>query len=523
MSGVDPVAWTFTVLGLAVVLFLTGRIPVEVVAVGVALALWATGVLSLPEALAGFGDPTVLFIASLFVVSEALDSTGITAWAGNFVVSRAGRRRAPILLLLGGTVAILTALISINGAVAALVAVTVVVARRAGFAPSQLLIPLAFFASAASLLTLTGTPVNVVVSELAQNAGGRSFGFFEFALVGVPLLVGTVAIVLLIGRPLLPTREATGIHTDLSLQASAMRTDYGLDTSTGTLFSASDGTLEVVLPPRSSFVGRTVVTGMVTDPDGLVVLGVRRGDDRLGASDVVLRAGDALLLQGPWAALDALGRGQDVLVTVQPTAMRRSVPLGRGARRTLVITAIMVVLLATGLVPPAVAGLLAAGALILTRVLTLPQTYRSISWTTVLLIAGMMAMSTAFSTTGAADVVADALVGWIGAAGPHVALLVLCVVTALLGQFASNVATVLIVAPIAASVAQTLDISVQPFMMGLTVAGAAAFLTPVATPANLMIVEPGGYRFGDYWRLGAPLTVFFIAMAVLYVPLVWPF
>ena len=168
-------------------------------------------------------------------------------------------------------------------------------------------------------------------------------------------------------------------------------------------------------------------------------------------------------------------------------------------------------------------GLLAAGALILTRVLTIPQTYRAISWTTVILIAGMVPLSTAFISTGAAGMVADAVIAVIGSTSPHLALLVLCVLTMVLGQFISNVATVLVVAPIAVAVAQGLDVSVLPFMMALTVAGAAAFLTPIATPVNLMVMQPGGYRFGDYWRLGLPLTLVFLAVAVMYVPLVWPF
>ena len=111
----------------------------------------------------------------------------------------------------------------------------------------------------------------------------------------------------------------------------------------------------------------------------------------------------------------------------------------------------------------------------------------------------------------------------IGSGSPQVALLVLCLLTMVLGQFISNVATVLVVIPIAVAISQTLGVSVQPFMMALTVAGAAAFLTPVATPVNLMVMQPGGYRFGDYGKLGLPLMVVYLAVAVLYVPLIWPF
>ncbi|MDQ1129534.1 SLC13 family permease [Microbacterium sp. SORGH_AS_0888] len=441
----DPVTWTFVILGAAIVAFLSGKVPLEVVAVGVSLALWATGVLTLPQALAGFGDPTVLFIASLFVVAAALDATGLTARAGRLVVARAGRSRVGVVLSIALLVAVLTAFISINGAVAALVPVVAVIARRAGIAAGQLMMPLAFLASAASLLTLTGTPVNVVVSELAAESGARPFGYLEFALVGGPLLVVTAAVVLLAGPRLLPRHAAA----------------------------------------------RTTLGERATETLSLLPDAVLTGENRILARK----------------------RGFGV----------PRLRLGRGSRRTLVITGVMVVLLATGLVPAAVAGLLAAGALILTRVLGVTQVYRSISWTTVVLIAGMIPLSQAFLTTGAAEMVADAVVSLVGQAPPQLALLVLAIVVVVLGQFISNVATVLIVAPVATSIAATLGLSPLPFLMSLTVVGAASFLTPVATPANLMVMDPGGYRFGDYWRLGLPLTLVFVLFAVLYVPLVWRF
>lgn len=528
----DAVAWTFLVLGVAVVAFMSGRIPLAVIAVGVALSLWATGVLSLPEALAGFGDPTVLFIASLFVVSESLDATGVTAWLGQQVVARAGRGRARLTIVVGAMVAVLAAFISINGAVAALVPVVVVVAVRAGIVPSKLLIPLAFAASAGSLLTLTGTPVNVVVSEAAAAAGGREFGFFEFALVGVPLVLLTVGFVALAGGRLLPRRTADqlGGVADPSSHARALRRSYDVDVDTAALFTSSDGAVEVLVAPRSSLVGRTVTAGMTTRDEDIVILAVRRGDGaaaparRGGAPGAVeLQAGDAMLLQGPWPALQRYATSSDVIAVTPPQSLQRAVPLGRGAKRALVVLVLMIGLLASGLVPPVVAGLLAAGALIVLRVLTMPQVYRAIDWTTVILIAGMVPLSAAFISTGAADRVADVVLGAIGGAAPQLSLLVLCLITMVLGQFISNVATVLIVVPIAVSIAHSLDLSVLPFTMALTVAGAASFLTPVATPANLMVLQPGGYRFGDYWRLGLPLMVIYLAVAVLYVPLVWPF
>ncbi|HSO64735.1 MAG TPA: SLC13 family permease [Ornithinibacter sp.] len=151
-------ATTLVILGLAVLGFMSNRIPLGIVAIGVSVALWLTGILDLGAALAGFGDPTVVFIATLFVVAEALDSTGVTAWAGQQLIARGGERRGPLLVVVCLLVAVLTALISVNGAVAALLPVVVVVATRAGLPPSQMLMPLAFSAHAGSMLALTGTP-----------------------------------------------------------------------------------------------------------------------------------------------------------------------------------------------------------------------------------------------------------------------------------------------------------------------------------------------------------------------------
>jgi di/tricarboxylate transporter len=166
---------------------------------------------------------------------------------------------------------------------------------------------------------------------------------------------------------------------------------------------------------------------------------------------------------------------------------------GPGAKRALVVLAAMVGLLATGAVPPAVAGLLAAGAIAVGRVLTIEEAYRGISWTTVVLVAGMFPLSTAMTETGAASRLADLLLDLVGDSGPYVLLLGLFLLTPLFGQLISNMATALIVIPIALETAKNLDVAARPVLMCVTVAAAAAALiTPVATPANLMVMEPGG-------------------------------
>lgn len=526
----DPVITTFAILGAAVIAFVSNRVPMVVVAAAVPIALWATGVLTLNQAFAGFGDPIVLFIVALFIISEALDATGVTSWVGGQLMRRAGESRARLLMIVCVLAAVLAAVISINGAVAALLPIVVLVAVRAGIVPSRMLLPLAFAAGAGSLLTLTGTPVNILVSQAAAEAGGRPFGYFEFALVGIPIVILTVILVIGLGDKLLPERTPDRLDEpiDPSHDARAWRETYEVSLDTGGLFTVGEGVAEVLISPRSSLIGRVVSPGMTTRREDLVILAIRRGSghgniSRKTSPAVALEAGDAVLVRGPWDALHRYTRSPDVIPVRSPQQMQRMVPMGHGARRALVTLTVMVALLATGLVPPVIAGLLAAGALILTRVLTVGQAFAAISWPTITLIAGMIPLSSAFVSTGAADVVGTAVLHLVGNTSPSLALLTVCVASVILGQFISNVATVLVIAPIAVSVAASMDVSVQPFMMALTVVGAAAFLTPIATPVNLMVMQPAGYRFGDYWRLGLPLAVVYIAVAVLYVPLIWRF
>lgn len=588
----------YAVLVVVVGLFVWNRIPVEIVAIGASLVLAAADIITVEQSFAGFGDSTVIFIAALFVVAEGIDSTGVTTWAGQWMVERAGDSKPRLLVLTMLIVAVLTAVISVNGAVAALLPMVVVVAVRAAISPSRLLMPLAFGAHAGSQLALTGTPIHILVSDAAVDAGAEGFGYFDFALIGVPLVAGAIAVALLLGNRLLPERTPERIAPDLSGHARQLVRQYaagawvsrlavpagsplvgtgpesvvatrpdlevvGVDgadasgsmvagtvltvrgpaqqvedlahdhdlkrmpsalTGTGTLYDREVGVVEVVVPPRSEILGEHLVPGMTTESGDFVVLAVQRRGQDVGIEGARLEVGDTLLLQGTWDALDRGLDPSEVLVVDEPAAVRRqAVPMGPGSRRALVILAGMVLLLATGVVSPAVAALLGAGAMVLTGVVSLPQAYRSISWTTVVIVAAMIPVSVAVTQSGAAEQIADALLGVVGDAGPRALLLGLFVITAVFGQLISNTATALIVIPIAISAATDLGLSVRPVMMSVTVAAAAAFLTPVATPANLMIYEPAGYRFGDYWKFGLPMLLLFLVAAVWLVPVFWPF
>lgn len=605
MSDVTTI---FLIIAVAVVLFVANKLPVVVVAMAVGLSLWATGILPLPDALAGYGDPAVMFIATLFVVSSALEKTGVTAWAGQLLIEKAGAdSRTRLLVLMMSLGAVLTAIISLNGAIAALLPVVVVIAVRLKRNTSQLLMPLVFAAHAGSLLALTGSPVNVLVSEAAQDAGYRGFSFFEFALVGLPLLIGTMAIIVLFGEKLLPFRNGASMPADFSRHAQTLVEQYGLsggvfrlrvkassplagkprdevaglkalhglefvavqDGASGmplrrdtladgdyiilkgdadaaarfaadshlalreegdvsgseeTLFNRKSGLAEVVIPPRSGLIGTTAFPGMVTESGDLIILAISRADVTLEAPDTRLQAGDTLLLQGTWKALDERLDDPDVLVVNSPDLVRRqAVPMGPGAKPAVVILLAMVVLLATGIVPTAVAGMLAAGAVVLLGIMNIEQAYRSINWTTVIMVAAMMPLSTAMERTGAAQLLAEYLVAAVGDMGPYALLGGLFILTAVLGQLISNTATALIVIPIGIAAAKVLGMSAEPVLMSTAIAAAASFLTPIATPTNLMVMGPGGYTFSDYWKLGLPLMIWFFIVATFFVPLVWRF
>jgi di/tricarboxylate transporter len=334
------------------------------------------------------------------------------------------------------------------------------------------------------------------------------------------------------GDHLLLRGEAAAAAAFASEKHLAFREEASSGKGEETLFNRSSGLAEVVIPPRSGLIGQSVFPGMVTESGDLIILAVQRGGAEIAASasasrhggGIKLQAGDTMLLQGTWKALDSHLDDPDVLVVNSPDLVRRqAVPMGPGARQAVAILVAMVLLLATGVVPPAVAGLLAAGAIVLSGIMTVEQSYCAIGWTTVILVAAMMPLSTAMMETGAAKLMAEHLVDVVGDAGPLALLAGLFVMTAIMGQLISNTATALIIIPISVAAAAAMGISPRPVLMSVAVAAAAAFLTPIATPTNLMVMGPGGYAFSDYWKLGLPLLLWFFVVAVFIVPLIWRF
>lgn len=629
----DPMLLTFLILGLAIALFVWDKIRSDLVALLSLLALYLFGIVTLPQALAGFADSAVLMIAALFVVGEGLARTGITAWVSQQILALAGNspRRLLVMVMLGA--ALLSAFISNTGTVATLLPAVIAIAWSVRSLPSKYLIPLAFAANAGGLLTLTGTPPNIIIADALAAQGLAPFGFFEFSLIGVPLLAVTILYMVTLGQRLLPQRETTEQPVDVNAAMAAMGDAFDLhgklyqltigpdsplagktleEAALGRDFNVSVlridsvdeggerplpgrvleagrrtvaqlqrtqripnaasrlqaddlilvkgtvetvhhvaetyrleceeidesetdladilvtheiGVAEVLITPRSAYLGQTLQKSRFTQKYGVQVISIRRENKLVTRQGTPLQLGDALLVRGRWENIELLrNEGRNFVVVGQPEAMSRQiVELNRSSLVAGLSLVGMVILMVSGAVPTVMAALIAAAAMVLGGCLNNTQAYRSISWPSVVLIASMIPMSTALQTTGGAELLANVLVSSVGSWGNLAMLAGVFVLTAVFSQVISNTATAVLVAPIVLSAAAGLGVSPYPLMMTVAIGASAAFLTPIASTTNLMVMSPGGYAFKDYLKCGFPLILIFLGVALLLVPLIWPF
>jgi di/tricarboxylate transporter len=596
----------FAVILAALALFIWNKIPAVIVAICVSLSLFFSGILTGPEVLAGLGDPTVILIAGLFVVGAGLEASGVTTWAGQQLVEKSAGSKTRAFLLLMLLAALATATISVNGTVAALLPMVIVVALRLGEPTSQLLLPLCFAAHSSTMLTLLGAPLNVIASSTAKDAGYGGIGFFEFAVAGVPIFIGSVIIMLLTKRFLLPHRNGASLPADFSAHAQTLVEQYRIEDGlhglrvrasspyvgqprdavdlknysglslvaiqegeggkplarptiaegdvilvrgereplgrwateqhlalrsgdelggvAETLFNKGSGLAEVVIPTRSKLVGQEVFPGMSARDGDLMVLAVQRGGEDLGTLPTKLAVGDHLLLQGTWQALDKHLADPQVMVVDSPDVVRRqAIPLGHRAWEAIAVLVALVVMLVGNWFPAALVAVICSVALVLLRVLTVPQAYKGIDWNTCILVGGMIPLATAMRKTGAAELLADQLILLVGALGPRAILAGLFLVTFALTSVMSNTAAALVMLPIAVATGAEMGVSPMAFIIAVTVGAHAALLTPVATPVNLMVVGPGGYHFGDYWKYGLPIGIWWLVVVAFVVPLYWKF
>ncbi len=597
------------------------------------LALFLTGILTAEQSLSGFSNSTVIMIAALFVVGEGLSRTGVTAWLGQQILHLAGSSKVRLLVVLMVGTALLSAFISNTGTVATLLPAVVAASWRVGSVPSMFLMPMAFAANTGGLLTLTGTPPNIVVADALREAGYEPFGYFEYAYIGLPLLVAAVAYMAFYGRKRLPKNsvedrpdeliEAVGELAETfslvenlyrlrvrygspligqTLAEAAMGHDYGVtvlsiengaaaetpgrpeesglarplqtllhdphhqvpgpdtaidaqdillvkgsgkavyqlmldfnlgvlpvdDDSEGlseALLSAETGIAEVLLTPRSTYIGRTVAECDFGKRYRVTVVSIRRGDRLVSRKSAALEFGDALLVRGSWEAIETMRSERRNLVIVgSPEAMSRQViELTPQAVVAVIAMGGMIAMMVSGIVPAVFAALIAAVVMVLAGCLNMTQAYRAISWQSVVLIAAMIPMSIALEVTGGAQFLANGLVSTFGSVGPLALLGGIFLVTTLFSQVINNTATAVLIAPIVLKAAMDMNISPYPVLMAVAVSASTAFLTPIGTTTNLMVMTPGGYRFNDYLKVGLPMVLIFLFLTLLLVPLIWPF
>jgi di/tricarboxylate transporter len=285
------------------------------------------------------------------------------------------------------------------------------------------------------------------------------------------------------------------------------------------------GMAEVIVPALSGLIGKTVLESDFRSRFGLSVIGLRRDAAALERNlrDERLALGDTLLVIGPWKAIRRLQTtNRDLVAFNLPVELDEVLPVSGKALHAVFCLALVVALMISGLVPnvqAALIGCLLMGAL---GCVDLNSAYRSIDWKTIVLIVGMLPFSTALDRTGGVDLAAHALMSVVGEQGPYLVLAALFGVTALLGMFISNTATAVLMAPVALAVADDLHASPYPFAMIIALAASTAFMTPVSSPVNTLVVTPGNYTFGDFVKVGVPFSLIVLIVSVILVPWLLP-
>lgn len=581
----------FTLLVLVFGFLIWGRWRYDLVAFCALLVALLTGIVPVDQAFSGFGHPAVVIIALVLIVSRGLSNSGAIEFLTRFIVSGT-RKLAAHIAIMGSVTAVLSAVMNNVAALALLMPVDMQAAAKAGRSPSMSLMPLSFASILGGMITLIGTPPNIIIAEFRNDSLGAPFQMFDFAPVGIACAAVGVAFVTLIGWRLLPTdqqkkdsgrdlfdladyiaelkvaedspvigqkvreldeeaekndveiiglvrrgRRMPGLARMVEIQAGdllvveanpenieaalgALGLEY-VGTGVNMLKEAQLSLSEVVVPETSLLAGRSTSSIRMLYRYGVALVGVSRQGKRFRehVKRLSIQPGDVLLLLGSDERLrDAINRlnflplehrGQRVI-------QRRKAWLAVG------IFAAAITAASVGIVYlPIALGCVAAAYLAL-EIVPVREVYDAVEWPVIVLLGSMIPIGAALQTTGGTALIADGIVGLSAGYSPVVVLTLLIVVTMSLSDVMNNTATAVIAAPIALEIAARLSVSPDPFLMAVAVAASCAFLTPIGHKNNTLIMGPGGYRFGDYWRMGLPLEILIVAVAVPMILRVWP-
>lgn len=331
----------------------------------------------------------------------------------------------------------------------------------------------------------------------------------------IQLQAGDVLLVDIFGE----RTDLLGLYHEYGLEPLSLQGDYFTERS------HEVGMAEVTLPPESALLGKSVLDLEFRSQFGLNVVGLRRNREAVvdGLLEAKLKVGDTLLVVGPWKDIRQLQtRGRDFLVLGLPMEVDEAAPAASQAPHALFSLAVMVILMVSGLVPNVMAALIACLLMGAFRCIDMDSAYRAIHWQSLLLIVGMLPFALALQKTGGITLAVNGLVGVLGGAGPYAILASLFALTALIGLFISNTATAVLMAPVAVATAKALGASPDAFAMIVALAASAAFMTPISSPVNTLVLGPGRYRFGDFVKVGVPFTILVMIVSVVLVPWLLP-
>ncbi len=581
----------FGLLLFVFVFLIWGRWRYDLVAFVALLAALLMGLVPADRAFSGFGHPATVIIALVLVVSRGLSNSGVIELLARYFVD-SSRKLASHIGIMSGLAASLSAVMNNVAALALLMPLDLQAARKSGRSASLSLMPLSFASILGGMITLIGTPPNIVVAEFRGDALGESYRMFDFAPVGLACAAVGVAYVALIGWRLLPGNR---------------KADNGPEES----FNLADYVVEVRVAEGSKVIGKRVrdLDELAAKSD-VEIIGLSRRGRRLPGSARIskIKAGDILVIEtSPDSLEEALGNlkleyvGQEEgaldsedLVLQEAVVQESSRLAGRSAmslrllyryrvslvgvsrqgvrfrdnvrRLTLEPGDVLLLLgseerlqdvtgrlsllpladrghrviqrdkawLAVGLFAAAIAaasiGIVylpialgcVAAAYVFFNIVPIREVYNSIEWPVIVLLGSMIPIGSALQDTGGTALIAQGIVDISSGFSPAVVLLLLVVVTMTLSDVMNNTATAVIAAPIAVEIASRLNVSPDPFLMGVAVAASCAFLTPIGHKNNTLIMGPGGYQFGDYWRMGLPLEILIIAVSVPAILVFWP-
>ncbi|MEX0957367.1 MAG: SLC13 family permease [Rhizobiaceae bacterium] len=580
----------FGLLAAVFAMLVWGRVRYDLVAFAALIIAVAGGAVDPHDAFEGFGHEAVVIIALVLIVSRAMLNSGAVELIAQFVVSpdRSLPSHISVMSVVG---AALSAVINNVAALVILMTLDIETAKKAKRAVSLSLMPLSFATILGGMITLIGTPPNIVIAQFRERALGEPFSMFDFSPVGLVCATAGILFVALVGWRLIPQdgRKAAAEDGEAGLFVAEAKVPEGsksigkqvselyelseehdvaivglvrrgkrfpglasgeeirkndflmlegnpkaIETFIGAAGLNAAGTdkhggltgrsltmIEAIVPDGARMAGRTALDLRLLYRRGVTLLGVSRQGRRFRerVRSLTIKPGDVVLLLGPESRVNNAAEWLGVL----PIADKSHAVIQRSKALFAIGTfAVAVGLSVIGLLPLAIALAGAVAVYAAFSLISPREVYESVEWPVIVLLACLIPLGLALEESGGTALIADLIVKWTFNLPAWAILMAVMVVTMTLSDFLNNVATALIAAPIAMEVAGRLDVSPDPFLMGVAVAASCAFLTPIGHKNNTIIMGPGGYRFGDYWRMGLPLEIIIIAVSVPSILFFWP-